>query len=145
MIKFLVRHLISVMSAVCITACSSSYRMQGFDQDVTEIRTYQDFLDWSAEADIGAQIWLSNVTVRLWPGEYLVIFSGTGSSYERCLFVSLTDQQVREIRQGNWSANEDSLEALIEVSGQASGANVCSGSARTTVPSVTVRRIRTIR
>jgi hypothetical protein len=127
---------------VLLTACMSSNRLQASGQGDEAIETYQEFLEWSADAEIGAQVWLSPMTVRLWPGEHILIFQGPGSSYERCLYVSLTDHQVQEVRRERWSVNEDALDVLIEVSEQTVASGLCSGDTEVIVPTLSVLRVR---
>lgn len=132
----------ALVLAVLLTACVSSNRLQALGQSDEAIDTYQDFLEWSVDAEVGAQVWLSPMTVRLWPGEHILIFQGPGSSYERCLYVSLTDHQVQEVRRERWSVNEDALDVLIEVSEQTVAAGLCSGATEVIVPALSVLRLR---
>ncbi|SDM06767.1 hypothetical protein [Maricaulis salignorans] len=127
--------------AMVLTACVGSNDAQRMGQNNEVIETYQDFVEWGVDVENGAQVWLSNVTVRLWPGEYLLVFQGSGSSYGRCLNVPLTDQQVQDVRQARWSVNEDALDVLVEVSGQAVVPGLCSGDAQASVPAVSILRL----
>ena len=127
---------------VLLTACVSSNRLQALGQSDEAIETYQDFVEWSLDAEIGAQVWLSPVTVRLWPSEHILIFQGSGSSYERCLYVSLADHQVQDVRRERWSVNEDALDVLIEVSEQTVAAGLCSGDTEAIIPALSVLRMR---
>lgn len=132
----------TIVLAVVLTACMSSNRLQALGQNDEVIETYQDLLEWSVDAEIGAQVWLSPMTLRLWPGEHILMFQGPGTSYEQCLNVSLTDHQVQEVRREGWAVNEDALDVLIEVSEQTVAAGLCSGDTEVIVPALSILRMR---
>jgi len=134
------QRLIVLFAGFVLAACTA-LPMEGLGAEAGPlIGGHQEFLDWNETAEVGERATLLNVTFHIWPREHMLVFEGDGSIYARCFYISLTDQQVQEIRRSRMSVNGELVDVRVELGGETHGSNVCSRDDRSQIRLISIVR-----
>ena len=129
----LIRLSIMLLGGLVLAACTTLQGGARGGEGYSVIHGQQAFMDWNATAQAGDRATLSDVAMQIWPGEYLLVFDGDGSIYARCFYISLTGQQVEQIRLRGMSGNEERVDVRVELDREAQRSNICSSEGHSSI------------